>query len=110
MDIKQLKELNSWHFDRQQQLVNLKNRLSETLNFTYNDGLFIADQNLISFINAAMIKNLKEFYVLDSLDQPIHITNIAEFSSAAWEQNQQALNEYYLAVDRLNKIRRRPNL
>lgn len=110
MDIKQLKELNSWHFDRQQQLLNLKNRLTETLNFTYNDGLFIADQHLISFINAALIKNLTEFYILDSLDQPIHIINLEEFSSIAWEQNQKALNEYYLAVDRLNKIRKRPNL
>lgn len=110
MDIKQLKDLNSWYFDRQQQLVNLRNRLSESLNFTYNGGLFISDHNLISFINAALVKNLTEFYILDSLDQPIHITDIDEFNKTAWEQNQKALNEYYLAVDRLNKIRRRPKL
>lgn len=110
MDIKQLKELNTWYFDRQQQLINLKNRLSESLSFTFNGGLFIADQNLISFINAAKVRNLTEFYILDSMDQPIHITDSDDFSKLAWEQNQKAMNEYYLAVDRLNKIRRRPDL
>lgn len=110
MDIKELKELNSWHFDRQQQLVNLKNRLSQSLSFAFNDGLFIADQTLIAFINSAKVRNLTEFYILDSLEQPIHITDIEDFESKAWDQNQKALNEYFLAVDRLNKIRRRPDL
>jgi len=110
MDIKELKELNSWHFDREQQLVNLKNRLSEELAFTFNNGLFTADQNLISFVNSAKIRQLDEFYILDNLDQPIHVTNIEEFMNLAWEHNQRALNEYYLAVTRLNKIRRRPIL
>ena len=94
MDIKELKTLNSWHFDREQQLVNLKNRLSESYSFTFEGGLFIADQNLISFINSAKIRQLEEFYILDSLDQPIHIKDIDEFSKQAWEHNQQALNEY----------------
>ena len=108
MDIKELKQTNSYYFEREKQISSLKSSLKEDLVFAYQDGLFSANFNLINFLNS--LDDSKELYILDDLEQPMLINDLNEFKTKAFETNQNAIKRYYENFLELNKIRRKLNI
>ena len=69
----------------------------------YNGRLFRADANTINVVQTYKAHS-KEFYMLDTNDNPCHITDPEEFLRILIERNQETLNSYHkLHEDLKNK-------
>jgi hypothetical protein len=103
--VEKLRGVSHWYYDREQQLINLQQKIRESQTLTYNGGLFNADQSLIVLLQSALLQKIDELIVLDTLDQPIVITNLDEFIKQVWEANQSSLREYQVYVEQINRSR-----
>jgi len=68
----------------------------------YNSRLFRADAETINVVQTFKV-HLKKFYMLDTNDNPCHITNPDEFLRLLIERNQETLNSYNELFENLKK-------
>ena len=103
MDIGTLKDYSDLAFDLAQLKKNyLEKRRSRQI-VAYNGRLFRADANTINVVQTYKAHS-KEFYMLDTNDNPCHITDPEEFLRILIERNQETLNSYHkLHEDLKNK-------
>ena len=68
----------------------------------YNGRLFRADAETINVVQTFK-SHSKKFYMLDTNDNPCHITNPEEFLRLLIERNQETLNSYNQLFEDLKK-------
>ena len=103
MDIGTLKDYSDLAFDLAQLKKNALEKIRSRQIVAYNGRLFRADANTINVVQTYKAHS-KEFYMLDTNDNPCHITDPEEFLRILIERNQETLNSYHqLHEDLKNK-------
>ena len=103
MDIGTLKNYSALAHDLSQTKKNALEKMRSRQVIAYNGSLFQADANTINVVQTYKAHS-KEFYMLDTNDNPCHITDPDEFLRKLIERNQETLNTYHqLHEDLKNK-------
>lgn len=87
------------------QKQNLKLRLENLLTYAYNGGMFKISQELISFIDALLRKEVNEVVLVDSRENPVKINDLQDFYDTILGLYFEATNEYHLEYEKLRKAR-----
>jgi hypothetical protein len=88
-----------------QQKQNLKLHLENLLTFAHNGGIFKITQELISFVDALLRREITEVVLIDSRENPVKIANLQDFYDTILSQYFEATNEYHLEFEKLRKAR-----
>jgi len=103
MDIGTLKNYSDLAHDLNQIKKNALEKLKSRQIIAYNGRLFRADADTINVVQTFKAHS-KEFYMLDTNDNPCHIIDPDEFLRILIERNQETLNSYHqLHEDLKNK-------
>ena len=87
------------------QRENVKQRYNSQLQLIIGGGIFYANQELISFVQALIETKNKSAIIIDSKKNPVNIENLEEFRDSLLESYHQATNELYTEHQRLKKSR-----
>jgi hypothetical protein len=87
------------------QKQNLKLRLENLLTYAHNGGMFKISQELISFVDALLRREVSEVVLVDSRENPVKILNLQEFYDTILSLYFEATNEYHLEYEKLRKAR-----
>ena len=94
MDIGSLKKESDLSFDVAIAKRNALEKAHSRLVVVYNEHIFCADPQTICFV-----RTLKEthdkFFMLDTNNNPVEITDPGDFLSKLIERNQESLNSYH---------------
>ena len=102
MDIGTLKNYSDLAHDLAQTKKNALEKMRSRQIIAYNSRLFRADAETINVVQTFKAHS-KEFYMLDTNDNPCHITNPDEFLRLLIERNQETLNSYNELFENLKK-------
>jgi len=102
MDIGTLKNYSDLAHDLSQTKKNALEKMRSRQIIAYNGRLFRADAETINVVQTFK-SHSKEFYMLDTNDNPCHITNPDEFLRLLMERNQETLNSYNQLFEDLKK-------
>ena len=102
MDIGTLKNYSDLAYDLSQTKKNALEKMRSRQIIAYNSRLFRADAETINVVQTFKAHS-KEFYMLDTNDNPCHITNPDEFLRLLIERNQETLNSYNELFENLKK-------
>ena len=103
MDIGKLKSYSDLAHDLSQTKKNALEKMRSRQIIAYNNRLFCADAQTINVVQTFKAHS-KEFYMLDTNDNPCHIIDPDEFLRILIERNQETLNSYHqLHEDLKNK-------
>lgn len=100
MDIQSLKQQSDRSFNLAVAKKNALERAKSRQLFAYKDHLFRADADTINLVHALKQHN-KNFFLLDSNDNPCKIENPEEFLKLLIERNQETLNQYHQLHEQL---------
>ena len=102
MDIGKLKNYSDLAHDLAQSKKNALEKMRSRQIIAYNGRLFRADAETINVVQTFK-SHSKKFYMLDTNDNPCHITNPEEFLRLLIERNQETLNSYNQLFEDLKK-------
>tara|TARA_B100000900_G_scaffold258301_1_gene220147 strand:+ start:584 stop:904 length:321 start_codon:yes stop_codon:yes gene_type:complete len=103
MDIATLKNYSDHAHDLSQTKKNALEKMRSRQIVAYNGRLFRADAQTINVVQTYK-SSAKDFYMLDTNENPCHITDPEEFLKILIERNQETLNTYHqLHEDLKNK-------
>ena len=102
MDIGTLKDYSDLAHDLSQTKKNALEKMRSRQIIAYNGRLFRADAETINVVQTFK-SHSKKFYMLDTNDNPCHITNPEEFLRLLIERNQETLNSYNQLFEDLKK-------
>ena len=103
MDIGTLKNYSDLAHDLVQTKRNALEKMRSRQIIAYNSRLFRADVETINVVQTFKTQT-KSFYIIDTNDNPCHITDPDEFLRILIERNQETLNTYHqLHEDLKNK-------
>lgn len=88
-----------------QQKQNLKLRLDNLLTYAHNGGIFKITQELISFIDVLVRREIEEVVLIDERGNPILIKDLLSFRDAIIGLYFEATNEYHFEHEKLRKAR-----
>lgn len=83
----------------------LKRRFNSMLVVHYNNGMFRATQETISFVAALLANGHQDAIVVDLNENPVQIDNLTEFKDALMNAYFEATNEYSTEMQKLKKAR-----
>jgi len=87
----------------QKDLSRLK--LQNSLLYSLNGGIFVANSNLISFVYTLICMNNTESIILDSNNNPIKIDNLQNFLNDLISIYQENINEHFKEYNRIKSAR-----
>ena len=103
MDIGKLKDYSDLAHDLAQTKKNALEKMRSRQIVAYNGRLFQANAETINVVQTFKAHS-KDFYMLDTNDNPCHITDPDDFLRILIEKNQETLNSYHqLHEDLKNK-------
>jgi hypothetical protein len=88
-----------------QQKQDLKLKLETTLMHAVNGGIFKVSQELISFVDVLLRKEVTEAVLIDSRANPVRITDLISFQENIIGLYFEAANEYHVGMEKLRKAR-----
>jgi hypothetical protein len=88
-----------------QQKQNLKLRLDNLLTYAHNGGIFKITEQLVSFVDAILRREVNEVVLIDSRGNPVEITDLQAFQDEIFGLYFEATNEYLVEYDKLRKSR-----
>lgn len=83
----------------------LQRRLEAMLVVHYDNGMFVANQETISFIGTMVASGYKDGIVLDVKNKPVEISDLEEFKNKLMTTYFTATNEYSSEMKQLTKAR-----
>ena len=104
MDIGKLKDYSDLAHDLAQTKKNALEKLRSRQIVAYNGRLFRADAKTINIVQTYKAHS-KEFYMLDTNDNPCHITDPDDFLRILITRNQETLNTYHQLFEDLKNKR-----
>lgn len=84
---------------------NLKLLMNNKSMISYEGGLFKIDKELISFVEALLTSDVKEFIFIDTNDIPIKVTDLVNFKEQLITQYSRALEKYFQSYQKLSEAR-----
>jgi hypothetical protein len=94
MDISELKKQSDLSYDTAIAKRNALEKARSRMVLVYNEHIFQADPHTICLVEA-LKKHQDTFFVLDSNNNPVEITEPDEFLSLLIARNQESLNAYH---------------
>jgi hypothetical protein len=88
-----------------QQKQNLKLKLENTLTISLNGGTFRVTQELISFIDTLMRRDINEAVLIDTRENPVKVSDLSDFQSKIISRYFEATNEYHVEMEKLRRAR-----
>jgi len=88
-----------------QQKQNLKLRLDQLLTYAHNGGIFKVSEQLISFVDSILRREVNEVVLIDTRGNPVKIDDLASFQDAIFSLYFEATNEYHAEYEKLRKAR-----
>ena len=102
MDIRSLKQQSDLSYDIAVAKRNALEKANSRQILVYNEHIFRSDPQTI-----CLVKTLKEnnstFFILDSNNNPVEITDADDFLERLIERNQEALNAYHRMYETFTK-------
>ena len=102
MDIRSLKQQSDLSYDIAVAKRNALEKAHSRQVLVYNEHLFRADPKTICLVRT-LKENNDKFFVLDTNDNPVEITNADDFLDRLIERNQEALNAYHQMYETFKK-------
>jgi hypothetical protein len=94
MDIGELKKQSDLSYDTAIAKRNALEKAHSRMVVVYREHIFRADPEMICLVRT-LKETADEFFVLDTNQNPVEITDPAEFLQILIERNQEAINSYY---------------
>ena len=94
MDIRELKRQSDLSYDTAIAKRNALEKAHSRQVLVYNEHIFRADPHTICLVET-LRKNNDTFFVLDTNNNPVEITNPDEFINLLIARNQESLNAYH---------------
>ena len=94
MDIRELKKQSDLSYDIAIAKRNALEKAHSRQVLAYNGNLFRADPETICVVRT-LKENSSKFFILDTNNNPVEITDPAKFLSILVERNQESLNAYH---------------
>ena len=94
MDIRELKKQSDLSYDTAIAKRNALEKAHSRQVMVYNEHIFKADPDTICLVET-LKKNNDKFFVLDTNNNPVEITEPDEFLSLLIARNQESLNAYH---------------
>ena len=88
-----------------QQKQNLKLKLDNLLTHAHNGGIFKITEQLVSFVDAILRREVNEVVLIDTRGNPVEIKDLQSFQDEIFGLYFEATNEYLLEYDKLRKSR-----
>ena len=95
MDFRELKKQSDLSYDIAVAKRNALEKAHTRLVVEYNEHLFRADPETINLIKTLSEVHTSPFYVLDSNENPVEISNPKEFLQILVQRNQEAISSYH---------------
>jgi hypothetical protein len=95
MDIRELKKQSDLSYDIAVAKRNALEKAHARLVVVYNEHLFRADAQTIALVKTLSEVHTSPFYVLDSNNNPVEISNPKEFLQILIQRNQEAISSYH---------------
>ena len=95
MDFRELKKQSDLSYDIAVAKRNALEKAHTRLVVVYNEHLFRADPETINLIKTLSEVHISPFYVLDSNENPVEISNPKEFLQILVQRNQEAISSYH---------------
>ena len=95
MDFRELKKQSDLSYDIAVAKRNALEKAHTRLVVVYNEHLFRADPETINLIKTLSELHTSPFYVLDSNENPVEISNPKEFLQILVQRNQEAISSYH---------------
>lgn len=87
------------------QKKNIKLKLDNALIYAFGGGTFQITQQLIAFTSALLAADRQSAVLSDVNDNPIQITDLADFHENIIDTYSESMNEYLIEIKNLNKAR-----
>ena len=87
------------------QRKTLKTRVDTMLNINYQNSIFKANAETISFVKALVDLGNTDGIVMDTKSNPIEIDSLSEFLEALVDAYNTAMNEYFAGYSKIQKAR-----
>lgn len=84
---------------------NIRTRMQVLQTVHYNAGSFVADERTISFVDALMNSSKDSAILMDTKDNPVEITDLADFKEKLISAYNEASNEYKIQMDKIKRAR-----
>jgi hypothetical protein len=94
MNIGELKNKSDLSYNIAVAKRNALEKANSRMIVVYNEHIFRADPETINLVNVLKENNSK-FFVLDTNNNPVEITNPEEFLKTLIERNQESLSSYH---------------
>jgi hypothetical protein len=98
-------EFSNYTLTLNNQKRNLKNRVSQLQIVHHNSGVFLANEQTISFIKTLMDLDHKSGVLIDSKENPIRVKDFAELLDKLVSAYFSASNEYEAENEKIKKSR-----
>lgn len=102
MDIRSLKQQSDLSYDVAVAKRNALEKANSRMVMAYNGNLFRADANTIGIVRTLKESN-DTFFLLDTNNNPVKITDGDNFLERLIERNQEALNAYHQMYETFTK-------
>ena len=102
MDIRSLKLQSDFSYDIAVAKRNALEKAHSRMVMAYNGNLFRADANTIGIVRTLKESN-DTFFLLDTNNNPVKITDADNFLERLIERNQEALNAYHQMYETFTK-------
>ncbi len=102
MDIRSLKQQSDLSYDIAVAKRNALEKAHSRMVMAYNGNLFRADANTIGIVRTLKESN-DTFFLLDTNNNPVKITDADNFLERLIERNQEALNAYHQMYETFTK-------
>ena len=95
MDIGELKKQSDLSYDIAVAKRNALEKAQSRLVVVHNEHIFRADAETINLVKTLSEVHTSPFYVLDTNDNPVEISEPKEFLQILIERNQEAISSYH---------------
>ena len=95
MDFRELKKQSDLSYDIAVAKRNALEKANARLVVVYNEHIFRADSETINIVKTLSEVSTVPFYVLDSNNNPVEISNPKEFLQILVQRNQEAISSYH---------------
>jgi hypothetical protein len=102
MDIRELKKQSDLSYDIAIAKRNALEKAHSRQVLAYNGNLFRADPETICVVRT-LKENSSKFFILDTNNNPVEISDAEDFLARLIERNQEALNAYHQMYETFTK-------
>lgn len=88
------------------QKENTKLKFKQSLSYSINGGFFVISEQLISFVQTLISRNILDSILIDAHGNPINIENLSVFLDQVMDKYFEATNDYLIEYKKIQSARK----